>query len=144
MKKLQKRDTAYYFGLFFLLLSSGSLILCILKDNFQLIDYLVFLLFFSWGFALLWKSDNAVHFAFLEGEIENMRNMIEQLYRSKNECEEDPCLCHSEGECGDSMESCACVSVTHEDDNSSAAGECPLEECDTAVQEGSEDAPPRS
>lgn len=74
-----KRDFGYYLGLFFLILSCGSIFWCIAKENFRLTDFLVFLVFFTWGFGLLWKSDMDLRFAFTEGELESLRSQVKEL-----------------------------------------------------------------
>lgn len=79
MAKMPKRDLCYYLGLLFLLLSCGSIFWCIAKENFALTEFLVFLVFFSWGFGLLWKSDMDLRFAFTEGELESLRTQLKEL-----------------------------------------------------------------
>lgn len=81
MEQTDKRSSNYYLGLIFLLLSVGSLLVCIFKENFRFNDFIIFLFFFTWGFGLLWRSDFDVKTAAAEKEIAQLKEEVDRLER---------------------------------------------------------------
>ena len=71
MKKMLqlKYESGYYWGLALLLLSCLSLVWALWRDAFRPEVFLVGLLAFSWGYALLWRHDLNQRFATLEAEV---------------------------------------------------------------------------
>ena len=79
MEKTDKRSSNYYMGLVFLVLSVGSLLVCIFKENFKFSDFIIFLFFFTWGFGLLWRSDFFANSAEKEKEIAELKKRVDHL-----------------------------------------------------------------
>jgi len=81
MENTDKRSSNYYLGLIFLLLSVGSLLVCIFKENFKFSDFIIFLFFFTWGFGLLWRSDFSAKTAAKDKEIAQLQEKVNRLER---------------------------------------------------------------
>ena len=77
------RDLNYYCGIILLCLGTLSIIAYLLFDAFEPSSFLTTFILVSWGFVLLWKSDNELRFkkaqekiAALEAEITNLHKII--------------------------------------------------------------------
>jgi len=77
------RDINYYCGIILLVLGTLSIIAYLLFDSFEPSSFLATFILISWGFVLLWKSDNDLRFqkaqekiTQLEDEISNLQKII--------------------------------------------------------------------
>ncbi len=77
------RDLNYYFGIILLCFGTLSIVAYLLFDAFEPSSFLTTFILVSWGFVLLWKSDNELRFkkaqakiAELEEEIANLQKII--------------------------------------------------------------------
>jgi hypothetical protein len=66
------RDNNYYFGLVLLQLAILSLVAYLLLDAYEPLAFLITFLISSWGFVLLWKSDNDLRFQLAQMKIEEL------------------------------------------------------------------------
>lgn len=71
------RDNNYYFGLILLQLAIISLIVYLLMDAYEPLAFLITFLICSWGFVLLWKSDNDLRFKLAQEKIEELEAKLE-------------------------------------------------------------------
>ena len=63
------RDNNYYFGLIVLQLAIISLVAYLVLDAYEPLAFLITFLISSWGFVLLWKSDNDFRFQLAQMKI---------------------------------------------------------------------------
>ena len=77
------RDNNYYWGMFLLVAGILSLGLYLafdlmgIFDAFEPLSFLVTFLICSWGFVLLWKSDNDLRFKIAQQKIEELEGRLE-------------------------------------------------------------------
>lgn len=74
------RDTNYYFGLTLLIIASLSIIWAVVRDAFDVRDFLAYFLVYMWGYVLLLKSDFELRVHRLEHALDEAEKRIEALY----------------------------------------------------------------
>lgn len=70
------RDNNYYFGLALLQLGIISLVVYLVLDAYEPLAFLITFLICSWGFVLLWKSDNDLRFKLAQTRIAELEKYI--------------------------------------------------------------------
>lgn len=76
------RDNNYYWGIFLLVLGILSLGVYLMFDlmgifdAFQPLSFLITFLISSWGFVLLWKSDNDLRFRRAQQKIDELESKL--------------------------------------------------------------------
>ena len=74
-----KHARDYYWGLVLLLMSSLSLVWALLRDAFKPSLFLVQVLLFSWGYALLWRNDLNVQIRGLQTEVADLKERLSAI-----------------------------------------------------------------
>lgn len=71
------RDSNYYFGLLLLQLAIISLVAYLVLDAYEPLAFLITFLISSWGFVLLWKSDNDLRFQLAQSKITELEARLD-------------------------------------------------------------------
>ena len=71
------RDYNYYWGLGLLLVGIASIFGYLKFDAFEPLAFLITFLISSWGFVLLWKSDNDLRFSLVQKQIKKLHREVD-------------------------------------------------------------------
>ncbi len=74
-----RHDREYYWGLALLFVSSLTLVWALWRDAFKPDVFLVQVLLFSWGYALLWRNDLNAELKALRGEVAQLREQLSAM-----------------------------------------------------------------